>query len=318
MPQLSIIIPVYNGKQYLQNCVTNLTAQELSEIEIIIVDDGSTDGSLEMLRSFESEKIRVFSQSNAGAGAARNTGLAQATGEYVAFLDVDDQYANTATLKTLYEKAKQSNAVICGGSFGYDRDCTPDEKRLFSAEGYVGFEEYQFIHGFQRFVFKRDFLMDNNTFFPPYRVYEDPVFLMNAMISAGGFYAIPDVVYIYSGSHQTELNAEKTVDYLRGLRDCLERSSVCGYAELHKDLFNRLNSSASYYAERNLVDAAPSLLCALMNANQAIDKKLLRKANVILEDDYVIPALETIWRASKRYMKLRKGLASLKFWTRGR
>ena len=90
MPAVSVIVPVYNTEKYLEECIRSLTEQTLSSLELIFVDDGSTDASpkiLERYRARDPEHIRVITQKNAGQGKARNVGLAAATGEYVGFVD---------------------------------------------------------------------------------------------------------------------------------------------------------------------------------------------------------------------------------------
>lgn len=87
---VSIIIPVYNAEHYLGDCVASLLRQTYPNKEIIIVDDSSTDGSYLIAKSFESENVKVFQQRNAGAAVARNTGLANAKGDFIQFMDVDD------------------------------------------------------------------------------------------------------------------------------------------------------------------------------------------------------------------------------------
>lgn len=89
---ISVIIPVYNTKQYLQSCLDSVLAQTYSDLEIIFVDDGSTDGSAEMLDAFAAwdSRIRVIHQPNGGVCAARNRGIEEARGEYLSFIDSDD------------------------------------------------------------------------------------------------------------------------------------------------------------------------------------------------------------------------------------
>lgn len=89
---ISVIIPVYNTKQYLQSCLDSLLAQSYTDLEIIFVDDGSTDGSAEMLDAFAARdsRIRVIHQPNGGVCAARNRGIEEARGEYLSFIDSDD------------------------------------------------------------------------------------------------------------------------------------------------------------------------------------------------------------------------------------
>lgn len=105
-PAVSVIIPVYNAEKYLRECLDSVLGQSLKEIEVICVDDGSTDNSLEILQKYAetAPRLRVFTQANARQGAARNRALDHARGEYVAFLDSDDSFAAGA-LEKLYQSA---------------------------------------------------------------------------------------------------------------------------------------------------------------------------------------------------------------------
>jgi glycosyltransferase involved in cell wall biosynthesis len=89
-PLVSIIIPVYNAEKHLENTIISALSQTWPNKEIIIVDDGSKDGSLVIAKKHKSEQVRVFSQPNSGSGATRNKGLREAKGEYIQFLDADD------------------------------------------------------------------------------------------------------------------------------------------------------------------------------------------------------------------------------------
>jgi glycosyltransferase involved in cell wall biosynthesis len=113
---VSVIIPVYNGEAFLQSCLESVLSQTLKNLEIICVDDSSTDGSLKVLREFESTdaRVRVVTQEHEGAGAARNKGMSLASGEYLAFLDADD-YFESDMLETMLANAKRhaSDIVIC-------------------------------------------------------------------------------------------------------------------------------------------------------------------------------------------------------------
>lgn len=89
---ISIIIPVYNGEQYLRACLDSVLVQTYRELEVIVINDGSKDASLEICEEYarKDPRVRVFSQENAGVSAARNRGLAEANGEYIMFVDADD------------------------------------------------------------------------------------------------------------------------------------------------------------------------------------------------------------------------------------
>ena len=91
MPKVSIIIPVYNASRYLRECIDSILLGDRKEIEVIAVDDGSTDDSLNILNQYREEHgIIVLSQINSGPAKARNAGLNVATGEYIGFVDADD------------------------------------------------------------------------------------------------------------------------------------------------------------------------------------------------------------------------------------
>ena len=98
MPRLSIIVPVYNAERFLDRAVASVQAQSFSDWELILVDDGSADGSPALLARYAAEdgRIRAFRQANAGPSAARNRGMEEARGEYLAFLDADDSLAPEA------------------------------------------------------------------------------------------------------------------------------------------------------------------------------------------------------------------------------
>ena len=116
-PKVSIIVPVYNVEKYLRRCINSLKNQTLGDIEIILVDDSSTDSSLEICNELAGEdcRIKVIHKVNEGAGMARNAALEIATGEYIGFVDSDD-FVESDMFKTLYEKAEKYNSdlVISG------------------------------------------------------------------------------------------------------------------------------------------------------------------------------------------------------------
>ncbi len=113
MNNISVIIPVYNVIQYLPECVEKIAKKSRYDIEIILIDDGSTDGSGELCDAYATkyENIKVLHKQNGGLGSARNVGLEFATGEYILFLDSDD-YVEMSALEDLYEKAQAQNLDI--------------------------------------------------------------------------------------------------------------------------------------------------------------------------------------------------------------
>ena len=90
MKKVSVIIPLYNTEKHIKDCIVSVLSQTYQNIEIIVIDDGSTDSSLDIANKYKSNTVKIISQTNKGAAAARNAGLQIATGEYIQFLDADD------------------------------------------------------------------------------------------------------------------------------------------------------------------------------------------------------------------------------------
>ena len=121
--KISIIIPAYNVEEYLEKCLESIISQNFDKVEIIIVDDGSTDKSLQIAKEYQKkypEKTRVISQENKGQGGARNTGIKNATGKYLLFVDSDD-YLNPHMIEKMINEAirTHSEIVTCGYRIEY-------------------------------------------------------------------------------------------------------------------------------------------------------------------------------------------------------
>ena len=225
--KVSVIIPVYNGQAYLADTLDNVLKQPIDSLEIICIDEGSTDASLEQLRQYEKKykQVRVIVQKNQGSGVARNRGLKEARGEFVAFMDADDCYPNSGVLNLLYQKALEANVAIVGGSFSEFSASHKREKYAgilsgytFQTEELMDYKNYQFDYGYHRFLYNRKFLLDNQIQFPAYRRFQDPPFFVTAMIAAGQFYAVPDITYCYRVAHKKIAWTEQQVkDLFTGL-----------------------------------------------------------------------------------------------------
>lgn len=174
MIKVSIIVPVYNAEKYLYKCFDSLVNQTLQEIEILAVNDGSTDNSSAILKEYARNypgKVRVFHKENGGQASARNLALRNAVGEYVGFVDADD-YADVQMFELLYRKAIQSRAdlTVC------DHYMVENEK----AE-YIRFPEYEKPRAMLKGVLvspwnkllKREVLQNSGVIFPEGYIYED-------------------------------------------------------------------------------------------------------------------------------------------------
>jgi glycosyltransferase EpsH len=114
MPKVSIIVPIYNKERYLEKSITSILNQTLIDLEVILVNDGSFDNSLDICNKFSSQdkRIKVIDQKNGGVSVARNTGLAKAKGEYIAFLDPDD-WVEQNMYSSMYNNCVETGSEIC-------------------------------------------------------------------------------------------------------------------------------------------------------------------------------------------------------------
>ncbi len=198
-PLISVIIPVFNAEKYIRKCLDSVTGSTLKDIEIICVDDGSTDGSLAILKEYESkdERIKVLTQAQQYAGTARNNGLAIARGEYIHFLDADD-WIDIYAYEKWYEIAKENHAEVCmcmhynidiqtGESIPV-RDIAYGKKQdqYLYVSNYKKDAEY-FIFGVQvpwNKIYLRSYLIDNRIRFPNLICAEDVPFYFEVMYKA--------------------------------------------------------------------------------------------------------------------------------------
>lgn len=119
MPKVSVIIPVYNAEKYLNECISSIANQTMQDIEILAINDGSTDNSLILLDKLSETykgKLKVFTKENGGAGSARNIGLEKANGEFIKFVDADD-YLKVDILEKMYNIAKENNVSLVRGNY---------------------------------------------------------------------------------------------------------------------------------------------------------------------------------------------------------
>ncbi len=320
MKKVSVIVPIYNMEEYLEECLNSIISQSLLDIEILCLDDGSTDKSLKILQEYakKDDRIVVVSQENIGVGATRNRGISLARGEYVAFLDPDDWYPEKDVLKILYEKAEENAALICGGSFSeynngiikshYDGEFA---KYTFNEEKFIEYSDFQFDYGYVRFIYKRVFLVENCINFPNYLRFQDPPFLVKAMVFAKKFYAIPNIVYRYRKGHKVvNWDNRRVNDMVRGHIDNLKISKEYRLATLHYNTVQRLSKEYKKVILKNLSIENLELLELLIYANKIIDIDLLKEVDGTL-NSYVLNELEVLFSSSQKEQTLTLKISKL-------
>ena len=211
--RVSVIIPVYNAEKYLRECLDSVVNQTLKDIEIICINDGSTDSSSDILNEYfkNDSRFTILKIRKSTSGKARNKGIQAAKGKYIAFIDADDFYPENNVLDALYNAAEQNNVLIAGGDLVYFETNSRDLKYFddeiarnyaFRKRGIINYRDYQFDSGFQRFIYNREFLIQNKIFFPNLIRFQDPPFFINAMFNAGDFFVIDKMTYAYRIFHK--------------------------------------------------------------------------------------------------------------------
>ena len=226
MPKISVIIPVYNTEKYIKKCLDSVINQTLNDIEIICVNDCSSDNSLLILKEYakKDDRVKLIDlPQNQGAGDAKNAGLKIAQGEYIGFVDSDD-YIDLNYYEELYKKAKENDAdIVKSKLLILEIDGTKKISNLNSlikekSKLYFSFE-------YTSAIYKSSLIFDNNiTFLPNLIVGEDVVFQHKATIKSKIFKVIDNVNYYYV-RRENSLNAHeydseridsaiKTIEYM--------------------------------------------------------------------------------------------------------
>lgn len=318
MPKISVIIPVYNVEQYLRQCLNSVISQTLSDIEIIIINDGSPDNSINIIREYEKKdsRIIVIDKQNEGVGKARNDGLNKANGEFVAFMDSDDYYPAENVLDILYNTAKKNDVKICGGrkaKLETDGSLIHDEKNIyeydlcFEACEKCRYSDYGYDYGYTQYIFNREVLIDNDIFFPLYRRFQDPPFFVKAMITAGEFYMCDIESYCYRMvPSASKFSLSRSYDLLCGLNDNLDMSESAEMWKLHYLTAMRLYKDASFMAAHNINDEKyPELLEKFIMTISKVNKKKLEEEGYSLPSPYLPEIFSYMRNATMKYEKLR-------------
>lgn len=232
--KISVIVPVYNVEAYLPKCLDSLLVQTLKEIEIICVNDGSTDRSAYILDSYKRqyEQVRVFEQHNQGLSAARNTGLQAARGEYVHFCDSDD-WLRPETLADAYEKAiKDAMDVVFFGGQSFNDGADEQTAEFFKnhykrknvyndvykgTELYAKFRSYgDYFPSACLYITRRAFLEERQLVFFTGLTHEDELFTFQVMQSAARAGCLPGRYYMRRLRPGSLMTVPKTIKNVRG------------------------------------------------------------------------------------------------------
>lgn len=312
MDKISVIVPVYNAEKYLKQCLDSLVSQTYKNIEIVCVDDGSSDGSLAILQEYseKDERIKVISIENSGVSNARNVAIKNATGEYFAFCDSDDWF-DKDYCHILHDVAVSENADIVMCSYVSETGDRSFERPIFE-ESKIVFDEQQIKNNLHRRLFglineelaspekgdsiaslwtkliKRDIVQKAEFCdLKEIAVFEDGLFLIDVLADCKKFVYINKPLYHYRKTNEQSITTKYKANLYNGLQNLYDkmqsRIAQNGYGE---DYVMALNN-------RICLSMIGIGLNELENKNNKFSNRL-KNLNDILETDRYKKAFDSL------------------------
>lgn len=233
---VSIIVPIYNAEKYLDSCIQSVLKQTYTNWELILIDDGSTDksGRIAEEYGFADERITVFHQKNLGVSLARNQGIDEATGNYVVFLDADDELIEDCLAKTV-NIAEETNADVVAGRSCENQELFQDRIIWTGAEALENsLKDHLFTYSACAKLIRREFI-GKTRFTPDIRINEDSYFVFQLLCKQNVFVLTNDVIYFYranSESSSRTVFSEKYFDILK-VSDLKYKKSEEQFPQMH-------------------------------------------------------------------------------------
>lgn len=250
IPKISIIIPVFNVEEYLNECIDSVIRQTLDDIEIIIINDGSTDESIKIIEEYKDKlkNVKIIDKKNEGLSITRNLGIDKSSGEYLMFLDSDD-YLEPDTCEFMYKLVKENNADVAECSIKLFNNVSGEESFILhdmkknidvisNEEAIDMYLKYQ-IRGYVcNKIFRREFIMKNKIKFPIGVLYEDMIVSLKACSLANKIILSNKALYNYrqrDNSVSKNITERNINDYVGEIYRCINYCNENINIEKHKD-----------------------------------------------------------------------------------
>ena len=308
MVEISVILPVYNSQEYLKECLDSILNQTFKDFEVLCINDGSSDASLEILREYEDDdRITVIDQENMGVAKTRNKALKMVMGNYVYFMDSDD-YLDSKAFKKLHDNLKSNDSDFCimkaifvNGNEKYKFPSFDLDKEF----GKKNFNKFTFTYkDIKRHVlndlfapwlkmYKREFLMSDDDFtFPEIKSYSDAPFHVKTMLKAKRISFIPEYLYYYRENDDSLVHSSSNTINFFTLSDIIkEYLENNGFMNEFKREFGAFQVVKLVYymgfsdSDEYYVRAKEELEKTDFKNNSLIPQKDNDKANLVLESE---------------------------------
>ncbi len=277
--KISLIVPVYNVKDYVKECIESLCRQTINDMEIIVIDDGSTDESIAKVKEIKDEKLKIIVKKNGGLSSARNEGIKNAKGKYIAFVDSDDFVCINTAYEDMYNIAvKEGSDIVSGNCIWYyskeknyplEREVELFSHSPMSSEDFLiaSIKSNRIYTPVWLNLYSRKFLVMNNLLFKEGFYHEDEDFSPRAFLRANKVSIYSKDFYVYrqrSNSIMYTLSNKKYLDILGICLDLEEEVENINSLELKRLLKNRIAttaiSSIYKYRARNVDKEIKSLI----------------------------------------------------------
>lgn len=245
MERISVIVPVYNAVQYIKRCIESVLDQTYRDVEIILIDDGSTDESSVICDNYQKESnVKVIHKKNGGVSSARNIGLSAASGNYIAFVDSDD-YLEKNMLQQMYNEMSQVDLVMCGYFQNREKYSGTSEKKVVDRNTAMqciikndGFKGYLWNKLFKKEIIDRFGLK----FSPNIHMCEDMLFCARYINNISQACLLPEALYYYEVNIGSASNSRfnlKRYSVIKAYSELLEVEIVAQNREIRNEVENR-------------------------------------------------------------------------------
>jgi len=288
MPKISVIIPAYNAQEFIDKCLASIENQTFNDFEVVIINDGSEDNTLEIINKYvgKDERFNCYTKENGGQAIARNFAIDKAAGEYITFVDADD-YISETMLEKLYSKIAEDNSEICVcnlKTFGkeekiikkFEQKSNNDKKNMIISDpGPTGY------------LIKKSIMVDNEIYFLENHVYEDLAIIPVLGIVINKISRIDEELYFYLVHAGSTMKQE---NYNEKLEDIFDAISHLYKAFEKRDQENLYKEELEYIYIKHFLHAASLRFF-----------KFSDKENLIIKIADIMRELFPNWKNNKYY-----------------
>lgn len=272
MPEkVSVIVTVYDRNELIDRCMESITGQTLSDIEILCISslEKKNKKCIDDWCTRDSRVRQIDTSLYMTVAEALNAAIDIAGGEYIAFIDTDDYYYEKNALELLADACAKNNTDIAGAGIVEVNMFNADVRTqfdgiysgyVFEKDGVTEYREYACDYGYKRFLYRRQFLVDNNILFPPFEYMYDNVFIVRAMVAAGRFASVSRVLYAQMAPRPVVWTDRVANDILRALCMNLRSAAECDIEGLKTLTINRILREYVFIIKDHTVPGNPEML----------------------------------------------------------